>query len=362
MALKATVHTDKDGLTAPIAFVNLPTLAAFLAGMPGVNQQQWNPRKQALVFQELPQLVESSIAVSGSLLLANPGLLANAFQVFDGNRPLRVLGKINQPPTDTVIHILLKPGLSPGKLFEPALGGPGSYRLQIVPAALIPPPFLLYLVRSLDDTIAGDHDIVDPHVDTDNIIYFLFWLFFNFTGRIQVELTFDAAEIRLTSLGFQQAVLVCPAGVGDLQSSSQRPDGDITLVCVPLQNAIIVSDCSLVGKLPFLLPVKFISIGHLADRSDNHLGRQLVMLSNVVVDQLVDIVLLESLLIPGHAADGVAGPVGFLERIQQDLLFICCAEQFDLGGEFHRTIVLQIQDFIFISHKAESPLVLSLSK
>ena len=122
MAFKTTLHAHKQGLTAPIARVNMSTvsLAAFLAGVHGVNLHEWDPNKQALVFQELPQLVESPIGVSGSLLLANPGPLANALQVFYGNRSLCVLCKINQPPTNAVIHILLKPGLSPCKLLEPA--------------------------------------------------------------------------------------------------------------------------------------------------------------------------------------------------------------------------------------------------
>jgi hypothetical protein len=47
MAFITTVHTDKQGLTA------------LLAGVLGVNQQQCNPHKLALVFQELPDLMES---------------------------------------------------------------------------------------------------------------------------------------------------------------------------------------------------------------------------------------------------------------------------------------------------------------
>ena len=349
MALKATVYTHKEGLTAPIAFVNLPTLAAFLAGVLGINQLYRDTSKQALVFQELPQLVESPISVSGSLLLANPGPRANAFQVFNGNRSMRVLCKINQPPTDAVIHIPLKPGLSPRKLFEPALGGLCPHRLQDVPAALIPPAFLFYLTGTLDHAVAGDNDVGDTHIDTDHIIYILLWQLFDVTGCIQVELTFGVAEIRLSILGLQQTILVFSASVRDMQTTSHSPYGDKALVCIPGQDALIVGKSPPVGELSFTLLIKLVAIGDLADGSDDHLGREPVVPADVVVGKSMDIVLLENLVIPGHPADSVAGLVGFLQSIKQDILFIWCAEQLDLGGEFHRTIVLQNYFFMLFT-------------
>jgi hypothetical protein len=89
MAFITTVHTGKQGLTTPIAFVNLSTLAAFLAGCLGQPAQR-NSRKQALILQELPELVESQIAVSGSFLLANLCPRADAFQFFDSNHTVCV--------------------------------------------------------------------------------------------------------------------------------------------------------------------------------------------------------------------------------------------------------------------------------
>lgn len=68
MAFITTVHTDKQGLTTPIALVKLSTLAAFLAGVLGIHQQQRNPRKLALVCQKRPELMESPMM--GGLSLA----------------------------------------------------------------------------------------------------------------------------------------------------------------------------------------------------------------------------------------------------------------------------------------------------
>ena len=344
MAFKATVHTNKEVLTTPIAFVNLPTLAAFLTGVMGVNQQEGDASKLALVLQELPQLVERPVGVSGSLLLANPGPRAYALQVFDGNRPMRALGKVNQPPTNAVIHILLKPGLSPRKLFEPALGRLCPYGLQDVPAALIPPAPFFYLARALDHAIAGDNDIGDPHIHTDHIVYILLWLLFDITSSYQIELTLDIAEIRLAFLGLQQVFLVFPAGIGDLQATSRRPNRDKALVGIPSQDTLIVGESAFVGELAFPLLVKLIAISDLTDGSDNHLGRQSVVLSNVVIAKTMDIILLESLFVPGHAADGIASLVGFFQRIQQVLSFIRGTEQLDFGSQPHRTIVLYIFD------------------
>jgi hypothetical protein len=45
------------------------------------------------------------------------------------------------------------------------------------------------------------------------------------------------------------------------------------------------------------------------------------MLANRVIGELVDIVLPEGLLIPGRAADGIAGPIGFPQRVYPDPLF-----------------------------------------
>jgi hypothetical protein len=72
MARKARAHTYKKELTTTIAFVDLPTLAAFLASVLGGNQQHRNPDKLASGCQELPQLVERPIGVSGPVLLVNP--------------------------------------------------------------------------------------------------------------------------------------------------------------------------------------------------------------------------------------------------------------------------------------------------
>jgi hypothetical protein len=209
MTFITTVHTDKQGLTAPIALVNLSILAAFLAGMFRVNRGHQNPGKLALVIQELPELVESPIAVSGSLLLANPCPPVDAFQIFDDNRTLLGLCKIKQPQPNAVFHILVKPVCLPtsclsqhladlvqlganvfrdvlrtaqlrqlftcskycAAMLKPRMNFCGAilrpHRLQDPPAPLEPPPFFFYLAGTLGHTISGDRDVGDSHVDPD---------------------------------------------------------------------------------------------------------------------------------------------------------------------------------------------------
>jgi hypothetical protein len=77
-------------LAGATAFIYATTCGASAAGVLGINQDHRNIRSPRLVFNKRLQLKESPTVQRGPLAATNREALANAAQVFEGNRSLCV--------------------------------------------------------------------------------------------------------------------------------------------------------------------------------------------------------------------------------------------------------------------------------
>ena len=86
----------------------MATLAAAMTGLTGVGRIDQNDRHasgQRLVGNELPQLIERPAFLAIAALLAAPGALANAGQVFEGNGSPGPQGKIHDAAAGDMVDV-----------------------------------------------------------------------------------------------------------------------------------------------------------------------------------------------------------------------------------------------------------------
>jgi len=84
----------------------MPTMTAQMAGLRRVgrvNQHERHTSRLRFVCHKLPQLVERPTVVAVALRLADLRALANTRQIFEGNLPLRGLGRCDNLRTDRVV-------------------------------------------------------------------------------------------------------------------------------------------------------------------------------------------------------------------------------------------------------------------
>ena len=115
----AARNTTEQGLRSSVAFVTAITNGARPRGVCWIDQSDWHTRELGLVGDEQTQLAERPITVSCALFGAtNPDPRANATQIFECNRSLRVFGLRNNVLANPVILVFLKPGLATRQLTQ----------------------------------------------------------------------------------------------------------------------------------------------------------------------------------------------------------------------------------------------------
>ena len=108
----------------------LPTTMAGLRGIGRRDQHQRYPGILGFVGHKLPQLIEGPTVLVVALRLTALGALPNAGQVFQGNLPLALAGRLDDPSADDVVNRPHMPFLSARQPFQEPFGPPCAFGLQ----------------------------------------------------------------------------------------------------------------------------------------------------------------------------------------------------------------------------------------
>ena len=120
-----------------IGFINVTTSRTGAAGVSGVNQEHRHANSFGFVRHEGAKLEERPTMQGCPLRATNRDPLANAPQIFQGNRSICVFRFGNQFFTDAVVGIFGKTALAPRKPFQLALGRARAFGLQFGPQAAV---------------------------------------------------------------------------------------------------------------------------------------------------------------------------------------------------------------------------------
>ncbi len=179
--------------------------------------------------------------------------------------------------------------------------------------------------------IVGGGDVHNAQIDTHIVADIFCGGVVHIASGEEVELAPDKGQVALALLVLQQIKLVLAGLEGNVPPASQCPDRDFLRVQPELEDAIIVGERAVFSKRAPGFAIQLVAIGHLAQSPDHHLRAQLKALAHIVVAQVMEFELAKELVLPSHLADGVAGCVGPLQGLMQQLASVWVRIELDFG-------------------------------
>ena len=154
-------------------------------------------------------------------------------------------------------------------------------------------------------------------------------------------MTLDQDQIGFTTTGLEQRPLVWAADKGDGLPTIESPDRHGWRGHVPTQNAVIIGNRAgwFEHPLPFL--IERVGSSNFRNTAHRDLGRQSKRRPGMGRAQAVQIKLPKGLGCLGRLADHGTRRIRRLERLMQGTRLRRREQQFDFGGQFHRTIIAQ---------------------
>lgn len=330
-----TSATNKLGLALAIRFLAMAASRASAACVARVNGNHFDASNSRFVFNELPKLSKRPVGVSCALRLLNSCPLADASEFFDGNSSIRALSRVDQSFADDVIHVFLIAGLLAANLFDFAMRRTSPDLLQFLSSFGMALAVCLNLRAAVALTVAIGSNLNDAEVNAKRILNLLRRRFLNIAHGQEKVIAFVVNKVGFALSRFKQLLLPLAALIRNLLATVHRPDGDKLLFGSPGQNPIVKRERAKRLELAAAVSVELVGVGHFRNRSDYDLRRQIKSLSNVGVNQFVQVVLLERLSIPSNHADSVTGSVCFFKSSLEGLGLFFRRIQLDLRYQLH---------------------------
>ena len=212
-------------------WMNVQTVVARFTGVPGVNKDQFYPKLNALIDQELPQLVKAPTVTSTPLSLSSRqlvGALSNPAQVFKSNDLVLCFGFFNQLIADYVVLMCLKAFLLARQLFQQLSATSArtarafrGFSLEFCSQIAVMVAYFSYLFSAISIILRGNNNISSTQIATQNFIRFWRQIWCRFKLNIQVIATIFSfgQSSRLGLLSFEQSKLV----IANVESKALPP-------------------------------------------------------------------------------------------------------------------------------------------
>ena len=331
--------TGEKRLRLTIRFRNETTYRTGAGGISWVNQAYENTGEFRLVFDKLPQLVESPGVMLSPLTFTNRDAVSYSLEVFQGNAPTAVFGLRNNTLGNHVVDVGSK-----ASLFFTALLEKSFRRLRIFGLKFgskfgmsLSQPVNLSPRVNLPIGISGD--VNDTKVNSKKLGRVTFRRFLNFTGLEEVEVAVPINQVGFPTEMAEHFQLPVSGSKRNLQPAIKCPDRNKLVGCLPGDDALVVSNAPVPVKSSFNTPVGFVGICHFCQDPDHDLSGKLKAIPKVIVKKMVQIILAKDLSLPCMVTDIIGGIVHAFQRLQQRLVLLFSRCQFNLSYQFHKYII-----------------------
>jgi len=321
---------EELALRLTICPFDMPTSRAALAGVFRVYQDDRNPSKSRLVFDKLPQLGKTPIAVPRSFVFAsNPCPRADMRQIFQRNPSVRAFGSLNESLADRVVDVFLETTLTARQLLQVASGRLRAALLKLRAKALVSPAIVLNRRAGVDVAVAGGGDVGHTQIDIALVRVR------NVAHRQQVERALAVHEVGFALPVRQQFTLALARLIGDVQPSANAPNADTPVVGLPRQNAVVIGNRAMRLEAAPRPLVQLVGVRNFGKAANNHLRRQTAAFPRRVVTGRLQVKATELLQFPRLLTEPIAQGIGLFQRLQQIRLLFVVGQQFNLRDELH---------------------------
>jgi hypothetical protein len=301
----------------------MPTNITPLAGELWINLYQRDTGETCFVGNKLFQLVKRPVGMPGTLLFtSNLSPRADAGQFLISNCSFCEFGCSNDALTNDVIGVFLKASLLSSQALQLAFCRLRSAFLQSCSQVAVVLSGAIHFLARIGVAVAIGGNIDHAKVNAQDILKFGRFRRGDFASRCKKELALAINQIGFALAKLQLVKLSLTRFVTDLYPPRCGPDRDKTMLGVPVQDAIIMGNCSMQSEDSGSATVEFIGIGDFGNTTDNDLCGKSGLLSNLGVKESVEIVLPEGTTFPGDFTDLVAGLIRALKSMQERLKLV----------------------------------------
>ena len=337
-------------LSFPVAY--MVTVAASLACISWINQNNRNTVKNSFIGNVLTQLIERPFTYTTSKLFAFfQRRKTDAFKVFQSNPFVFFFRNLNNLFGNGVIDNRSGGTFSARKPFQEfftsscafALNG-ASYFLSFYSIS-----FKLFRVKFFSITKGRqDHQ---TKVNAQERFY-VFHIIFNYINSLkQIEFTFSKKQICF-AFDIRQVVRVV-ADKRHFQPAANRPDGNNVVGFVG-QDATVIRDRAKWFESPFNLLIQLVGISHFRYAPYDYLTAQLRSTLNGMVAGIMQLKLLKGFLLPSYVGNKITSLVRLFNRLKQTFSLFIGGQQLYFQREFHNANIqlFQVQENILFTLKA----------
>ena len=339
MGGEPTGMTEELRLSPTIGLLTMPTGATGLAGIRRVDVDHAHACEGRLIGDEGAKL-EKTPTMQHSPLALNRSLRTGSYtlQVFQGNPTRSAFRRVDNRLRQTMVHISRKALFTPAAFSEQAFCRFCTFLLQLLTEAAVAGAYLIdmsvFWARGMIEEFAvrGCCQLDDAQVNTYEVVSVCNrWFRRIYCNRQQKGVAAcTVQQTKLSTRALHQVFSIGPKTNGEEDSSIQRQKRHMVNIR-KRTDPFVIDHCATCAKMRLSLLVALICFSDLAYGAYGHLRRQTELLTDVVVEELLQFNLVGAPLTKRYASNRIASGIEYLQRPQQGVMLFrcrCCRVRF----------------------------------
>jgi hypothetical protein len=343
--------TSKPISRRPVSLRDMPARRTRSGSVTRIDEYHRYSDDLGFVFDEGSEKVEVPSMQVATLSLVNRYPRSYALEIFEGDRSLGVFGFRNQLLGNAVVHILRESGHPTRKLLQMAFCGLGVFALESGFQRIKSVSGFVDLLARMDLTVRVNREVLDTKIGTENTSRVKGRFFRNFNHNAKVERAFEKDQVGLALDSVHPSLLVFSKSDRNQLSPPDGGDGH-PFKSFPSENPLIVDDGTVKPKLWFDRLVSFVGFSNLGYGPNRELRRETEPLTNVVVNNLMDLDLVGGVHRKSGLRNVITCFVEAMHGIEEKLVLFISRIEFNHQGLKHYTE--QIVQWIYSFRTASS--------
>ncbi len=314
----------------------IPTRGAGSGSVSRVNKDHRNTGNLGFVVYEHSEQSKIPGMQAATLSLSNRNSVSNALKIFKCNRPQSVFGLRNKLLGNAMVNILGESSRPAGKLLQVALGRFGSFGLKPGFQRIKSLSGLADLLTGMHFSIRIDSKVLDAEVNSKGSFRVVRSLFVNLYNYAKVEDSVNQDQISLSSDSVKPCFLVFSEFNGNGLSALQRDQRNF-LKSFPGEDTLIIDDSTIKTELWLNGLVSLVGFADLGNGPNRKLGGKTKLISNWIVNRLVDLNLVGTMQSKNSLCYVVARLVKPLHCFAEHLMLLRGGTELNHQGLKHST-------------------------
>jgi len=328
-------HAGECTLVRTIGFRDMLTLRTSLRRIARIDRDDRHTSQRRLILDFCPEIAKGPAMQLSPVRLPSRYPTADTRQVFDGDPASGVFGALYKQLADAVVHVSGKAVFFMAALLEQAFSRLRFLLLELCPQPRVAMAQSVQVGARIVGPVAVGGDVRHASVNAKELANILWVRRLDIAGDEQIELAIDVTQVGLAPVVLQQFTLAVAALIGHALATLKRPDAHRLLAGLEAQDATVIGERAVRLESVLYLLVKLVGVSDFRNSPHHHLSRYRVALTDVAVNDLMDVELPEGLGFPRLLADVVTGGVSRLKCVEQHVALVGRRLQFDLSSQFH---------------------------